>query len=104
MHRSHNKGDTKSSEDLKRRSKDGTTAPKLHQSKAIGHGKHKQLDLATTLVKMWEQFRKHECANRAEILQNILTIIKGRVKEVSNTLVKIYFTIKLSVYGVTFYG
>ena len=59
--------------------------PKLHQSKAIGHDKHRQLDLATSLVKMWEQFRKHECANRAEILQNILTIIKGHVKEVSKT-------------------
>ena len=44
--------------------------------------KHKQLDLSTTLVKMWEQFREHTCSNRAEILQNILTIIKGCIKEV----------------------
>ena len=68
-------------------SKDGTTVvgklePKPHQSKTTGD-KHKQLDLSTTLVKMWEQFRTHKCANRAELLQNILTIIKGRVKEVS---------------------
>lgn len=69
-------------------SKDDTTVPKLepkpHQSKTTGT-KHKQLDLSTTLVKMWEQFRTHKCANRAELLQNILTIIKGRVKEVSKS-------------------
>ena len=58
--------------------------PKKHQSQATDH-KHKQLDLSTTLVKMWEQFRQHKCSNRAEILQNILTIIKGRVKEVSKS-------------------
>ena len=58
--------------------------PKKHQSQATSH-KHKQLDLSTTLVKMWEQFRQHKCSNRAEILQNILTIIKGRVKEVSKS-------------------
>ena len=33
---------------------------------------------------MWEEFRKQRCPNRAEILQNILTIIKGRVREVSD--------------------
>ena len=71
-------------------SKDGTIVPgklepKPHQSKTTGT-KHKQLDLSTTLVKMWEQFRTHKCANRAELLQNILTIIKGRVKEVSKSV------------------
>ena len=35
---------------------------------------------------MWEEFRKQKCPNRAEILQNILTIIKGRVKEVRDRL------------------
>lgn len=55
--------------------------PKKHQPLSASH-KHKQLDLSTSLVKMWEQFRKHKCSNRTEILQNILTIIKGRVKEV----------------------
>lgn len=63
--------------------------PKKYQSTATGH-KHKQLDLSTTLVKMWEQFRKHKCSNRAEILQNILTIIKGRVKEVSKRKLMIH--------------
>jgi len=33
---------------------------------------------------MWEEFRKQRCPNRAEILQNILTIIRGRVREVSD--------------------
>ena len=59
--------------------------PKKHQLQVTGHSKHKQLDLASALVKMWEQFRQHKCSNRAEILQNILTIIKGRVKEVSKS-------------------
>ncbi|XP_065919208.1 pumilio homolog 3-like isoform X2 [Dysidea avara] len=49
-----------------------TVAPKLDKDK---------LDLSTTLVKMWEEFRKQKCPNRAEILQNILTNIRGRVRE-----------------------
>ena len=61
--------------------KGGSGKSKKYESPATVH-KHKQLDLSTTLVKMWEQFRKHTCSNRAEILQNILTIIKGRIKEV----------------------
>ena len=52
-----------------------------HQSSS--HRRHKELELSATLIKMWEQFRKHKCSNRAEILQNILITIKGRMKEVS---------------------
>ena len=62
-----------------------SSKPKKYHSLATVH-KYKQLDLSNTLVKMWEQFRKRRCSNRAEILQNILTIIKGRVKEVSKII------------------
>ncbi|XP_065919214.1 pumilio homolog 3-like isoform X4 [Dysidea avara] len=67
-----------------------TVAPKLDKDKVTSviktHDsrpthKLKQLDLSTTLVKMWEEFRKQKCPNRAEILQNILTNIRGRVRE-----------------------
>ena len=65
--------------------KDKTASVKKAHDSRIAH-KLKQLDLTTTLVKMWEEFRKQKCPNRAEILQNILTIIRGRVREVSGKI------------------